>query len=120
MNLRQVAQRATDLDRAVAFYTELLNRPATAVFGPLAFFALGPTRLLLDLNAPSSLIYLGVEHVPDTVEKLRAQGIKVLQEPHVIFNDDTGTFDTPGNEWLAFIEDSEGNMVGLMSREVLS
>ena len=117
MNLRQVAQRAENLDRAVEFYTQLLGKPATAVFGPLAFFAVDSSRLLLDLNAPSALIYLGVEHVPDKVEELRAIGVKISQEPHVIFEDQSGTFDVPGKEWLAFIEDSEGNMVGLMSRE---
>ena len=117
MNLRQVAQRAENLERAVEFYSKLLNREATAVFGPLAFFALDSTRLLLDLNAPSALIYLGVEHVPDKVQELRDIGVKVTQEPHVIFEDEGGIFDTPGKEWLAFIEDSEGNMVGLMSRE---
>jgi len=30
----------------------------------------------------------------------------------------TARFDTPGNEWLAFIEDSENNLVGLMSRKI--
>jgi methylmalonyl-CoA/ethylmalonyl-CoA epimerase len=38
-------------------------------------------------------------------------------EPHIVFADPQGIFDTPGNEWLAFIKDSEGNLVGLMSRE---
>ena len=53
------------------------------------------------------------------IEELKNVGIKVVGEPHVVFPDPQGIFDRPGNEWLAFIEDSEGNMVGLMSREIL-
>lgn len=119
MILRQVAQRVVDLDRAVKFYSQVLETEPIAVFNPpgLAFFALGDTRLLLDVGAPTALIYLQVDDVSATTEKLRSQGIKVTTEPHVVFPDDAGLFDSPGNEWLAFLEDSEGNQLGLMGRE---
>ncbi|HET8765987.1 MAG TPA: VOC family protein, partial [Pedococcus sp.] len=48
--LAQVAQRATDLDRAARFYERLLGSPPLARFDPpgLLFFSLGDgTRLLL-------------------------------------------------------------------------
>ena len=50
MKLIQVAQHVDDLDRAVAFYEQLLGYPALARFDPpgLAFFDLDGTRLLLD------------------------------------------------------------------------
>jgi methylmalonyl-CoA/ethylmalonyl-CoA epimerase len=120
MYLRQVVQYAKDIDRAQRFYEGLLGKPAMASFNPpgFAFFDLGNTRLLLDVNGKSALIYLGVDDVRETTENLREQGYKIINEPHVVFPDDGGIFDKPGNEWLAFIEDSEGNMVGLMSREV--
>ena len=120
MILRQVGQRVTDLDRAIAFYNLVLGYEPIAVFNPpgFAFFKMGDTRLFLDVNAPSGLIYLQVPDVRVSIDELRAQGVKVLEEPHVIFPDPDGIFDTPGNEWLAFVEDSEGNHVGLMSREV--
>jgi methylmalonyl-CoA/ethylmalonyl-CoA epimerase len=117
---RQVAQRAIDTQRAVKFYAELLGSKPMAVFDPpgFAFFDLGGVRLFLDPNAPSSLLYLEVDDVRATVQNLRERGHTIHTEPHVVFPDEAGVFDQPGNEWLAFIEDSEGNLVGLMSREV--
>jgi catechol 2,3-dioxygenase-like lactoylglutathione lyase family enzyme len=51
--LYQVGQRATDLDRAVAFYQDVLGLTFMAKFDPpgLAFFDLGNTRLLLENGA---------------------------------------------------------------------
>lgn len=119
MLLHQVAQRAVDLDRAVAFYTRLLSVEPLAVFDPpgLAFFRLEGTRLLLDRGAPSALIYLRVDDVRTSIERLRADGVTVDTEPHVIFRDEQGTFGPAGHdEWMAFIRDSEGNQVGLASQ----
>ncbi|MDU0314185.1 VOC family protein [Phycicoccus sp. M110.8] len=116
--LAQVAQRATDLDRAAAFYERLLGSPPLARFDPpgLLFFSLGDgTRLLLEAGAPSALIYVRVEDVRSAVERLRADGVPVEGEPHVIFShdDDTlGPADT--DEEMAFVRDSEGNLVGLV------
>ena len=120
MILRQVGQRVVDLDRAIEFYNMVLGYEPMAVFSPpgFAFYKLGQTRLFLDINAPSALIYLQVPDVRISIDELRAKGVKVLDEPHIIFPDGDGVFDTPGNEWLAFVEDSEGNRLGLMSREV--
>lgn len=118
MKFRQVALPIKDVARAAAFYTELLDKQPLAVFDPpgFAFFDLDGVRLFLDVNALPGLIYLQVDSVRDKVEELRAKGIKIIDEPHVVFPDPAGVFDTPGDEWLAFFEDSEGNQVGLMSR----
>lgn len=118
MKLRQVAQRAVDLDRAIAFYRTVLGQGPIARFDPpgLAFFDLDGTRLLLDVNAPSSLVYLEVDDVPTAIVRLRTLGVEVDTEPHVVFPDPDGVFDAPGDEWLAFVRDSEGNLLGLMSR----
>lgn len=118
VKLRQVAQRAVDLDRAIAFYRTVLGQGPIARFDPpgLAFFDLDGTRLLLDVNAPSSLLYLEVDDVPTAIARLRTLGVEVDTEPHVVFPDPDGVFDAPGDEWLAFVRDSEGNLLGLMSR----
>jgi methylmalonyl-CoA/ethylmalonyl-CoA epimerase len=121
MKFRQIGLRVTDIDRATDFYTRILGAEPTAKFNPpgFAFFDMQGVRLFLDVNAPASLIYLEVDDVRTKLEELRAAGVKVTTEAHVVFPDDGGIFDAPGNEWLGFIEDSEGNQIGLMSREVL-
>jgi methylmalonyl-CoA/ethylmalonyl-CoA epimerase len=121
MILHQVAQHVDDLDRAVEFYSKLLDSPPIAIFDPpgLAFFRLGDTRLLLERAAPPALIYLRVDDVRSTVEQLRADGVPITNEPHVIFRDESGMFGPAGaDEWMAFVTDSEGNLVGLASQNV--
>jgi methylmalonyl-CoA/ethylmalonyl-CoA epimerase len=119
VELHQVAQHADDLARATAFYARVLGCGPTATFDPpgLVFFRIGDTRLLLDKAAPSALIYLRVDDVRATIERLRADGVTIATEPHLIFTDADGTFGPAGwEEWMAFIEDSESNLVGLASR----
>jgi methylmalonyl-CoA/ethylmalonyl-CoA epimerase len=119
VELLQVAQHAEDLDRAASFYCDTLDCDLIARFDPpgLLFVRLGGTRLLLDKAAPSALIYMLVDDVRATADKLRGQGVTIESEPHVIHVDDDGLFGEPGmHEWMAFIRDSEGNLVGLASR----
>jgi methylmalonyl-CoA/ethylmalonyl-CoA epimerase len=120
VTLAQVAQRAEDLDRASAFYERLLGAPPLARFDPpgLLFFDLGGgTRLLLEQGATSALLYLEVPDVRRRVEELREDGVVVESEPHVIFSHDDDTLGPAGtDEWMAFVRDSEGNLVGLVSR----
>ena len=116
--LVQIAQHADDLDRAAVFYEDLLGHPPTAKFDPpgLLFFVMGETRLLLEQAAPSATIYLEVDDVPAKIEELRSRGIDIEAEPHVIFrHEDDRLGPTGHDEWMAFIKDSEGNLVGLVS-----
>jgi len=117
MRLVQVALHASDLDRASDFYTVLLQRDPVARFDPpgLLFFDLDGVRLLLDAEAPASLLYLYVDNVHETLERL--SGIAdVLSKPHVIFTHADDALGPAGQEeWQAFIRDSEGNTVGLIA-----
>jgi methylmalonyl-CoA/ethylmalonyl-CoA epimerase len=118
MDLFQVAQHAEDLDRARQFYARLLQREPTGLFDPpgLLFFDLGGVRLLLDREAPTALIYLKVADVAATVTRCREDGIEVRSEPHVIFTHTDDSLGPAGTqEWMAFIRDSEGNTLGLVS-----
>ncbi|GAA3215590.1 methylmalonyl-CoA epimerase [Microbacterium terregens] len=116
MRLVQVAVHADDLDRATEFYTVLLDAPPLARFDPgLVFFDLDGVRLLLDRNAPTSLLYLHVENVHDTLDKLDGLA-DLVSPPHVIFSHHDETLGPAGHdEWQAFIKDSEGNTVGLVA-----
>ena len=120
MELHQVAQHADDLDRAVDFYTSVLGCEVIGRFDPpgLAFLRLGQVRLLLDGNAPSALIYLRVDDVQAAAEQLRASGVTIESAPHLVHTDADGAFGPPGwQEWMAFIKDTEGNLIGLASRQ---
>jgi methylmalonyl-CoA/ethylmalonyl-CoA epimerase len=119
VDLVQIAQRADDLDRATAFYADLLQTSPRATYDPpgLVFFDLDGTRLLLDRGAPSALHYLRVDDVAAVVDRLRASGVAVEAEPHVIFTHEDDTLGPAGtDEWQAFVRDSEGNLVGLVEQ----
>ena len=97
MRLVQVALHADDLDRAAAFYSRLLGDEPRARFDPpgLLFFDLEGTRLLLDRNAPSALIYLGVDDVHATIDAIRDE-VRVVAEPHAIFTHEDDRSDRRG------------------------
>jgi len=119
MKLLQIAQHAEDLDRAAAFYTDLLGTDPTGRFDPpgLLFFDIGGTRLLLEQGAASAVLYLGVTDIDATIERLRAAGVAIESEPHAIFRHEDRTLGPEGaQEWQAFFRDSEGNLVGLIEQ----
>jgi len=116
--LHQVALGVADLQRATAFYRDVVGLRWIATFDPpgLVFFDLGGTRLLLERGAPASLLYLFVPDAAQEVERLRTAAVRIESEPHVIFSDDAGQFGPPGMvETMAFFRDSEDNLVGLAS-----
>lgn len=115
MSLRQVAQHADDLDRATAFYRDVLGLRHIATFDPpgLVFFDLDGVRLLIEKGAPSAVLYLSTDNLEGDVARLRERGVVIVEEPHLIYTDD-GTFGTPGAEVrMAGFKDSEGNVVCL-------
>jgi methylmalonyl-CoA/ethylmalonyl-CoA epimerase len=118
MELLQIAQHADDLPRARAFYERLLNSQAAGFFDPpgLLFFQAGQVRLLLEQGATSALIYFKVDDARETIESLRADGVEIVAEPQVIFSHSDDSLGPAGtDEWMAFVKDSEGNTVGLVS-----
>jgi len=119
MRIVQIAQRAEDLDRATAFYAALLGAEPTAAYDPpgLVFFDLDGVRLLLDRGAPSALHYFEVDDIDAALGRLRDGGAAVENEPHVIFGHDDDTLGPAGtDEWMAFVRDTEGNLVGLVEQ----
>ena len=119
MRLVQVAQRVEDLDRASAFYADLLEVEPAATYDPpgLVFFDLVGVRLMLERNAPAAMLYLTVQDMEATLARLRGNGVVVEHEPHVIFSHADDTLGPAGtDEWQAFIRDSEGNLVGLVEQ----
>ena len=117
MRLVQVAQHADDLDRAARFYSLLLRTEPTGRFDPpgLLFFDLEGVRLLLDHAAPSALIYLQVDNVHATLERLDGEA-QIVTPPHVVFvHEDDTLGPAEHEEWQAFVRDPEGNTVGIVA-----
>ncbi len=117
MDLLQVALHADDLDRAAAFYTQLLGSDPAGRFDPpgLLFFRVGGARLLLERGAPPALVYL---EVPDLTEALaRVPGsAERLGPPQLIFTHRDDSLGPAGREeWHAGIRDPDGNLVVLVA-----
>ena len=118
-SIRQVAQRARDLDRAVEFYRDTLGASFLARFDPpaLAFFQFADVRLLLEASAPSTTLYFAVDDIEASSEELRGRGVVFEQEPQLVHRDDEGTFGAAGEEeWMAFFRDPDGNLLAITSR----
>ena len=113
----QVAQHVDDLDRATAFYTETLGLPLIARFGPLVFVDLGGTRLLLEEAAPPAMIYLQVADLRGTAWTACGRpGSRWSPNRTTSSPTPTACSAATGEiETQAFIRDSEGNLVGLVT-----
>lgn len=112
-----------DLDRATAFYRDVIGLDLIARFDPpgLAFFDLGTTRLLLEAGAPTAILYLAVDDVAVASRDLRARGVVIESDPHVIHVDTDGQFGPAGEaEEMVLFRDSEGNLLGLAGRRALA
>jgi methylmalonyl-CoA/ethylmalonyl-CoA epimerase len=111
----QIAIPVHELERAVAFYRDILALPFLFQVPNLAFFQCGEVRLMLSLpegpNVPTqaSTIYYKVDDLPGAFVRLQHQGVVVIDPPHMIAK-------MPDHDlWMGFIEDSEGNILALMS-----
>ncbi len=125
MRLLHTMLRVGDLDRSIAFYTELLGmqllrrRDFPGGRFTLAFVGYGPesehTVLELthnwdtdsyDLGTAYGHIAIGVDDVYAACERIRASGGKVVREPGPMQH---------GSTVLAFVEDPDGYRVELLS-----
>jgi len=113
----QVSLYIRDVARAEAFYGEVLGLRHVFTFGDLAFFDCGGTRIYLhrveeEKWRAGSILYFAVPEIRAAHEALLAKGVSFQGAPHMIFEDD----ETKAQEWMAFFEDGEGNVLALMSR----
>lgn len=111
----QIHISVTDLDRAVAFYRDVLGIPMLfRVPGqPMAFFQAGDVRLYLGTPespefASKCVLYFRVDDLDAEYQRLGAAGATFLDEPHVVHRDDNGEM------WMVFLTDPDGHQIGLM------
>ena len=117
--LHQVALQATNLDAAINFYRDVLGLKFITRYDPpgLAFFDMGPFRLLLSATASGATLYFRVVDIDDAVKSLRKRGVTFLNPPAMIHRDETGEFGKKGvEEWMAFFKDPSGNILALTER----
>lgn len=111
----QIAINAHDVDRATAFYRDVLQLPHLFRAGQLSFFDCGGVRLMLDkaekpeFDHPSSILYFQVGDIGAAHKRLKEAGARFEDEPHVIAQ--MPKYDL----WMTFFRDSEGNLLALMS-----
>ena len=112
-----MAQRVEDRQRAVAFYRDVVGLPLLGEYDPpgLSFLDLGGgTRLLLEGEGSSALLYIGVDDIVARRALMEAAGVTFVDEIHRIHVHE-GQLGPPAGteEWMTFFHDSEGNLVAL-------
>ncbi len=112
----QIFVNVKDLDRAIAFYRDMLGMTFLFQAPPnMAFFDCGGVRLMLgvadrpEINHPASIIYYKVDDIERVYETFNARGVEFIVKPHLVAP--MPTYDL----WLADFKDSEGNNLALMS-----
>ena len=111
----QIAVPVTDIDRAVAFYRDVLGMKFLFQSPPgLGFFDCGGVRLMLDAPArdqagQGGVIYYQVPDLQAAFETLTDRGVVFEAKPHLIAR-------MPDHElWMAFFRDPDRNLLALMS-----
>ena len=112
----QIFVNAKDLERAIAFYRDILGMRFLFQAPPgMAFFDCGGIRIMLgvadrpEIDHPASIIYYKVEDIQRVYEVFKARGVEFIVKPHLVAQ--MPTYDL----WLADFKDSEGNILALMS-----
>lgn len=110
----QLAISVSDVDRAAAFYQDVLGLRLLFRFPGMAFFDCGGVRLYLTRPekpefARTSIVYYRVPDIQAGFEALTARGVTVVDPPRVVHKTDASEL------WLAFIRDTEDNTLALMS-----
>ena len=111
----QISVTVHDLERAAAFYKDVLGIKHLFSFPPkMAFFDCDGIRLMLaiperpDLDHPSSILYFKVEDIDAAYEGLTKRGVHFEGKPILVAPMET--YDL----WLAEFRDSENNVLALM------
>lgn len=110
----QVAINAYDVERATAFYRDVLGLKFLFAAGQLAFFDCGGVRLMLDKPEnpefvhPSSILYFSVPDIQAAHRRLVEAGVAIVGEPQNIAK-------MPDHDlWMSFFRDTEENVMALM------
>src|SRR5450432_3592612 len=113
-SLGQVALSVTNLPRAVAFYRDVLKLDFLFEAANMAFFNCGGVRLMLSISDTpestySSILYYRTADIQAASKRLLARGVAFESPARMIAR-------MPDHDlWMAFLRDTEGNLLALMS-----
>jgi catechol 2,3-dioxygenase-like lactoylglutathione lyase family enzyme len=110
----QIAINVHDVDRAIAFYRDVLGLPLLFTAGALAFFDCGGVRLMLsrpekpEFDHPSSILYFTVPDIASAHRQMLSAGALFEDAPHLIAKMPTHDL------WMTFFRDPDQNLLALM------
>jgi methylmalonyl-CoA/ethylmalonyl-CoA epimerase len=112
----QIAVPVADIERAIAFYRDILGMRFLFQAPPgLGFFDCAGVRLMLDAPAKtqagnhSSVIYYKVSDLHAAFATLSSRGVRFEEKPHLVAR-------MPDHElWMAFFRDPDENLLALMA-----
>ncbi len=110
----QISRSVSDIEKAQAWYAEVLGLQHLFTFGKLAFFDCGGVRLFLNQDdsqpGTESILYFQVADIQASHNELTARGVEFISSPHMIHQHEDG-----GEEWMAFFNDLEGRPLAIMA-----
>src|SRR5271168_1700644 len=113
-DIGQIGLTVRDLARAKNFYRTTLGMKFLFDAGTMAFFQCGAIRLMIGVAEESvaiggTILYFRVSDLQKVHGVLKDRGVEFVQPPHLVAR-------MPDHElWMAFLKDTEGNTLGLMS-----
>jgi methylmalonyl-CoA/ethylmalonyl-CoA epimerase len=112
--IAQIAITVTEVDRAIAFYRDVLGMNLLFQVPNMGFFACDGVRLMIvgaekSGDRYSSVIYFKVPDIQQAFRTLADRGAPFEGEPHLVAR-------MPDHElWMAFFRDPDRNLLALMS-----
>jgi len=118
VSIGQIAINVKNTARAREFYRDVLGLKHLFDAGPdLAFFQCGDVRLMLsppskpEYDHAGSIVYYKVVNLAGTHASIVAKGTAFEAGPHLVAK-------MPDHElWMAFLHDTEGNLLALMEEK---
>ena len=111
----QIAIVVKDVERATAYYRDVLGMRFLFAYPGLAFFDCDGVRIMLsraeskEFDHPASTLYFKVPEIRSAYESLRARDVAFIDEPHIIAR--MPDYDL----WMAFFRDLDGNTFAIMA-----
>lgn len=114
-NIGQISIIVKDVERATAFYRDVLGLPLLFTVPGMAFFDCGGVRLMLgtpsspEYDHPSSILYFRVPDINAGHRRLVEHRVDIVAPPRLIAPMPTHDL------WMTAFRDGEGNIHQLMS-----